>query len=355
MPTVTVSLNERTYPIYVEADALHHLSDLLPKLGQEIMVVTNETVAQWYLKPLMRQLSGRTVVTTILKDGEQYKTLASFEQIMDQLIQHRLSRSATIIALGGGVIGDIAGFAAACYQRGIQFIQVPTTLLAQVDASVGGKTAVNHPHGKNMIGAFHQPQAVITDINTLDTLPQREFSAGLAEVMKHALIADPIFFDWLINNQQRILKRDKPTLGYMIQRCCEIKARIVAQDEHESSLRATLNFGHTIGHAIETNMGYGELLHGEAVSIGLCLALQLSVQELGLAAEIYSKTTDWLQKANLPISIPLQCKSVEIIEAIQQDKKKVGSQLRFVLLKQLGQAIISDEISPAQLLALIEV
>ncbi|MDP2201253.1 MAG: 3-dehydroquinate synthase, partial [Methylicorpusculum sp.] len=261
MNTLQVDLGDRSYPIYIEAGLLNQ-ADLVRKhiRAQQVLVLTNETVAPLYLATLINHLEGYSVETVVLPDGEQYKTLDYLNRIFDQLLTKKFSRNATLIALGGGVIGDMGGFAAACYQRGIVFIQIPTTLLAQVDSSVGGKTGVNHPLGKNMIGAFYQPQSVIIDTDVLDTLPDRELSAGLAEVIKYGLIRDPDFFEWLEDNIDKLLARDKPALSFAIERSCRNKAEVVVADELEADVRATLNLGHTFGHAIETGSGYGHYL-----------------------------------------------------------------------------------------------
>ena len=277
MKTLLVALGDRSYPIYIGSDLLNQ-SELYTRhiKSRQVVVVTNETIAPLYLATVLGNLSGFGVETVILPDGEQFKTLEYVTHIFDKLLTSKFSRNATLIALGGGVIGDMGGFAAACYQRGIAFLQIPTTLLAQVDSSVGGKTGVNHPLGKNMIGAFYQPQCVIADADVLDTLDDRQLSAGLAEVIKYGLIRDADFFVWLENNIDALLARDKQALAYAIERSCLNKAEIVAVDETETGIRATLNLGHTFGHAIETGTGYGTYLHGEAVAIGTCLAADLS-------------------------------------------------------------------------------
>ena len=280
LQTLNVNLGARSYPIYIGENILGNSDLLLPHIhGNQVVVVSNETVAPLYLDQLIKSVGQPQIETIILPDGEKYKTLATLETILNQLLSKHCARDTTLIALGGGVVGDIVGFAAACYQRGINFIQVPTTLLAQVDSSVGGKTGVNHPLGKNMIGAFHQPHCVIADTNTLSTLPSRELSAGLAEVVKYGLIADAEFFTWLEKNMPRLIQMEKQAVAYAIEQSCRCKAEVVASDELEQSgRRALLNLGHTFGHAIETGLGYGQWLHGEAVSCGMVMAAEFSAR-----------------------------------------------------------------------------
>lgn len=345
MRKLELKLNENSYPIFIGQGALNqeHLMSYIS--GSQILVVSNPVVAQYYLGRLNQALVGKRCESVILPDGESFKTLETLSLIFDALLKHKFSRNCTLIALGGGVIGDITGFAAASYQRGVNYIQVPTTLLSQVDSSVGGKTGVNHSLGKNMIGAFYQPKAVIIDVDTLDTLPPREFAAGMAEVIKYGLIRDPDFFMWLERNLPAIKKHDKAVLSEMIERCCQIKAEIVAQDEREASLRMILNFGHTFGHAIETVLGHGEILHGEAVAIGMVLALKLS-KHLGLIeVSLIERTKALLQAFNLPIQLPQACSTTALIEAMGRDKKKAGDTLRFILLESLGKAVIKDAVS----------
>ena len=287
---------------------------------------------------------GRSVdVVVALPDGEQFKDLHHLEKIFDGLLSAKLNRSSILIALGGGVVGDMTGFAAASYQRGIEFIQVPTTLLSQVDSSVGGKTAVNHPLGKNMIGAFYQPQAVFIDTQSLQTLPARELSAGLAEVIKYGLIYDADFFDWLEANIDKLVSQDEQTLQYAIQRSCEIKANVVSQDEKEGGIRAILNLGHTFGHAIEANQGYGAWLHGEAVAAGMVMAVDLSVRMGHFSYEVLERTKSLLLKANLPILAPRDSTLEAFLEVMMVDKKNIHGAIRLVLMKQLGEAYISDD------------
>lgn len=341
-----VTLKERSYPIIIGQDLLSQFSHFPLKAGQRVLIVTNETIAPRYLDKLTQLLSEHKIVVDaiLLPDGEQYKNMTTWDQILTQLLDHNHTRSSTIIALGGGVIGDISGFAAACYQRGIKFIQVPTTLLAQVDSSVGGKTAINHPLGKNMIGAFYQPQAVIIDLNCLQTLPARELSAGLAEVIKYGIIIDHDFFIWLEDNIESLLRLEPEALSYCIYRCCELKAQVVADDETEQDVRAILNLGHTFGHAIETELGYGKWLHGEAVAVGMVMAAQ-AAQLMGLfEQQDVERIKHILIKANLPItrptSMPIEC----YIPHMLRDKKVLTGKLRLVLPTAIGQVEVRDGI-----------
>jgi 3-dehydroquinate synthase len=290
----------------------------------------------------------------VLPDGEEYKTLDTLNSVFDRLLERRFDRRCTLIALGGGVIGDLTGFAAACYQRGVAFIQVPTTLLSQVDSSVGGKTGVNHPLGKNMIGAFHQPQCVIADTDTLNTLDERQLHAGLAEVIKYGLINDRAFFDWLDDNLDRLLARDPEALAYAIERSCRDKAAIVAEDETEAGTRALLNLGHTFGHAIETGMGYGAWLHGEAVGTGMVLAAQLSARLGWLAVADMERVVSLIARAGLPTAAPTALDSRRFLELMAVDKKVQDGLLRLVLLKGIGQAVITAEATSAQIAASLE-
>jgi 3-dehydroquinate synthase len=342
---LTVDLDDRSYPIVIGTGLLDNGFNLSPYLeGGGCLIVSNETVAPLYLHKLRTCLPEDGVRSHLLPDGEAYKSLASAEAILDELVEARAGRDATVIALGGGVVGDIAGFAAACYMRGVAFIQVPTTLLAQVDSSVGGKTGVNHPGGKNLIGAFHQPRIVLIDTDTLSTLPDRELRAGLAEVIKHGAIADTDFFAWLETNVQALIDRDADALAYAVRRSCEIKALVVAEDERESGKRALLNFGHTFGHAIENSMGYGEWLHGEAVAAGMVMAAQMS----GMDEDELGRLEALIHKAGLPVRPP-STGSAQLREAMQLDKKAQANQLRFVLLRSLGEAFITTEYSTAAL------
>lgn len=355
MKVLTVELGNRSYPIYIGQNLLGQ-ADLLQQhiRAQQVLVVSNATVAALYLPKLLQNLSGYTVETVILPDGEQYKNVDWLNKIFDQLLACKFSRNATLIALGGGVIGDMGGFAAACYQRGIVFLQIPTTLLAQVDSSVGGKTGVNHALGKNMIGAFYQPQCVIADASVLDTLDDRQLAAGLAEVIKYGLIGDAAFFAWLEANMVALLARDKAALAYAIEQSCLNKARIVAEDETETGLRATLNLGHTFGHAIETGMGYGEYLHGEAVAIGMCQAADLSRRLGWLGNEDVSRIIALLKRAGLPVTPPLGLKAPQFIELMSVDKKNVDGNIRLILLHSIGEATLPIVVERALLTETLE-
>lgn len=349
MQTLSVDLGERSYPIQIGQGLLSQ--PLIPAFikGRQVMVVSNETVAPLYLQTLLKQLDGFQVDSVILPDGEQYKDLAHVNRIFDALLERRHNRTTTLIALGGGVVGDMTGFAAACYQRGVAFIQVPTTLLSQVDSSVGGKTGVNHPQGKNMIGAFHQPQLVLADTDVLNTLPERELSAGLAEVIKYGLIHDLAFLDWLELNMESLKARDPEALAHAIYRSCEIKAEIVAQDERESGVRALLNLGHTFGHAIETDRGYGQWLHGEAVGAGTMMAADLSARLGWLSRADVERVRRLLKSAGLPVCAPAEMTPERFKSLMAVDKKVLDGQLRLVLLKQLGQGIVTADFSVQEL------
>ncbi len=350
MTTLTVELGERSYPIYI-GDKLLTQNNLLNKHipGNSALIVTNETVAPLYLEKTQAMVSGLKNEVVVLPDGEQYKNLEVLNQIYDGLLRNRFDRNTTIIALGGGVVGDMAGFAAASYQRGIHLIQMPTTLLSQVDSSVGGKTGVNHALGKNMIGAFYQPKAVIADTGTLDTLPDRELSAGLAEIIKYGLISNADFFGWLENNIQNLLKRDKKALSYAIETSCQTKADIVAADERESGKRALLNLGHTFGHAIENAMGYGKWLHGEAVGAGMCMAATMSKQMGWMNDEDTKKTFALIKQAKLPCKAPSSMTTEKFIELMSVDKKVLDGVLRLVLMKGIGKSLVSDDYTPEML------
>ena len=341
MRTLNLDLGERSYPIYIGSGLLQHAELLRRHIGgRQALVVTNDTLAPLYLDRLAEQLGNLHHESLILPDGEQYKTLDVLNRIFDKLLQKRFDRRCTIVALGGGVVGDMAGFAAACYQRGVDFIQIPTTLLAQVDSSVGGKTAVNHPLGKNMIGAFHQPRAVIIDTETLNTLPARELTAGLAEVIKYGLIRDEEFLRWLEEKLDDLLQREPNALAYAIEHSCRIKADIVAQDERESGLRALLNLGHTFGHAIETGLGYGRWLHGEAVAAGMAMAADLSARLGWLAVGDVQRVVELLSRADLPVRGPEELTTEQMLQLMAVDKKVQDGQLRLVLLRQLGDAVV---------------
>lgn len=344
MERLVVDLADRSYPILVGTGLLDRLADYLPAcVGKQIMVVTNTTVAPLYLERIKTALGNRRVNVVVLPDGEQFKTLETLDLVFSGLLQQRHNRNTTLVALGGGVVGDMTGFAAACYQRGVEFLQVPTTLLSQVDSSVGGKTGVNHALGKNMIGAFHQPRAVYIDITTLDTLPPREFAAGLAEVIKYGLIHDVGFFGWLETRWDALLARDANDLTAAIRRSCEIKAEIVGKDERESSLRAILNLGHTFGHAIETAQGYGAWLHGEAVAAGMVMAVDLSVRSGWLERSVSDRLVAMLQRARLPVQGPAGMTVDEYLNLMAVDKKVLDGGLRLVLLRGLGQAVVTSD------------
>ncbi|MEH6636650.1 MAG: 3-dehydroquinate synthase, partial [Halioglobus sp.] len=323
--------------------------------GSQVVIVSNETVAPLYVGRVRDILGPRNLITeVVLPDGEQYKTLDTLAGIFDRVMAENHNRTTTFIAVGGGVVGDMTGFAAACYQRGVEFIQVPTTLLAQVDSSVGGKTAVNHPLGKNMIGAFYQPQAVLIDTNTLQTLPARELSAGLAEVVKYGLISDEPFYRWLQEQMPRLLAREEAALAEAIERSCANKAQVVAADEREGGVRAILNFGHTFGHAIETAQGYGNWLHGEAVATGMLLAMELSAARGWIpSAEVKSFRT-LLLGMHLPVQIPEDMSASTFLELMGRDKKVVDGRLRLILLKAIGDARIIDDVSELELTELLQ-
>ena len=345
MKTLQVELGHRSYPIYIGADLLSQAELYTRHIkARQVMVVTNTTIAPLYLDKVLKNLQGFAVETVILPDGEQFKTLETVTYIFDKLLAGKFSRNATLIALGGGVIGDLGGFAAACYQRGIAFVQIPTTLLAQVDSSVGGKTGVNHPLGKNMIGAFYQPQCVIADADVLDTLDDRQLSAGLAEVIKYGLIRDLEFFEWLEANINALLARDKQALAYAIERSCLNKAQIVSEDETETGVRATLNLGHTFGHAIETGAGYGTYLHGEAVAIGTCQAADLSRRKGWLSDADVDRIIALFKKCNLPTQPPEQLDSDRFLELMAVDKKNVNGQIRLILLSKIGVATLPIDV-----------
>ena len=351
MKALQVELNDhRSYPIYIGSGLLAQKELLTRHIrSKQVAIVSNETVAPLYLPKLQAALGDYQLESVILPDGEQYKTLQYLEKIFDQLLARKFSRNATLIALGGGVIGDMGGFAAACYQRGIAFIQIPTTLLAQVDSSVGGKTGVNHPLGKNMIGAFYQPQCVIADANVLDTLDDRQLSAGLAEVIKYGLIRDPEFLQWLEANMPLLLARDKQALAFAIERSCANKAEVVGEDEFESGVRATLNLGHTFGHAIETGCGYGHYLHGEAVAIGTCFAADLSRRLGWLNDADVARIVALFKAANLPVTPPGEMTTEQYVDLMAVDKKNVDGRIRLILLEALGKATLPFNVELAKL------
>lgn len=350
MRTLTVELAERSYPIFIGAGLINKSELYLPYIkGRQALIVTNTTVETLYLKQVQEALTGIQVDTVVLDDGEQYKTTNELNKIYDALLANKHNRTTTLIALGGGVVGDMCGFAAATYQRGVNFIQVPTTLLSQVDSSVGGKTGVNHPLGKNMIGAFHQPQAVIADTEVLNTLPDNELSAGLAEVIKYGLIADVEFYRWLQENVTELTQRSAQALAFAIERSCQNKADVVAKDEKESGIRATLNLGHTFGHAIEAEQGYGNWLHGEAVAVGMLQAADLSWRLGNITAAEVDDLRQLLQAANLPVAGPESMSANQYLEHMAVDKKVLDGRIRLVLLEQIGKALITSE-APQNLL-----
>jgi 3-dehydroquinate synthase len=355
MHTLHVDLGERSYPIYIGRD-LFSDSDLLARHvhGNQVAIISNETVAPLYVERVRDALPQRAKTSEIvLPDGEQFKTLDTLALIIDRLLEQGHNRSTTLIAVGGGVVGDMAGFAAACYQRGVNFIQIPTTLLSQVDSSVGGKTGVNHALGKNMIGAFYQPQAVLIDTDTLHSLPDRELSAGLAEVIKYGLIGDEDFYRWLLEHVPQLQALEEGPLAEAIERSCANKARVVAADEREAGIRAILNFGHTFGHAIETSQGYGTWLHGEAVAAGMVMALRLSVQLGKLPADEVEILKSLLRQLHLPVEPPVGMDADEFLTLMQRDKKVIDGRLRLVLLQAIGSAETSDQIGSADIAELL--
>ena len=349
MQTLQVDVGHSSYPIAIGAGLLSDRDLLGAQIpGHDLLIVTNTTVAKLYLAKLTNCFSQRRIAECILPDGEQHKTLQTAGWVFDALVGNKMNRDVTVLALGGGVVGDIAGFAAACYQRGVGYVQLPTTLLAQVDSSVGGKTGVNHTSGKNLIGAFYQPRAVIADTDALKTLPDRELKSGLAEVIKYGCVWDPLLFEWLDRNMAALLARDAEALTYAISRSCEIKAKVVARDERENDLRAILNFGHTFGHAIEAATGYETFLHGEAVALGMLIAADLS-HRLGLIdAAVKTRIHDILQHAGLPTEAP-RVGAGRALALMQMDKKVRAGALRLVLLEKLGRAVTTATYSKAAL------
>lgn len=355
MLELNVDLGDRSYPIFIGSDLFSTPDYFQPYIkGKRVAIVTNETVAPFYLGLIKRTLATYDLSVITLPDGEKYKNLETLNLIFDQLLEERHTRRTTLLALGGGVIGDMTGFAAACYQRGVDFIQVPTTLLSQVDSSVGGKTGVNHALGKNMIGAFYQPNAVIIDTATLDTLPDRELSAGLAEVIKYGLICDKPFYQWLLENIGRLMDRDPEALSCAIHQSCRDKARVVEADEKESGIRAILNLGHTFGHAIETHTGYGDWLHGEAVAAGMVMAADLSCREGNISREEVDELVYLLERVSLPVMPPSGITPDRFLELMAVDKKVLDGQLRLVLLDSVGHAVVSDSFSHQHLMASLE-
>lgn len=346
MQTLRVELGERSYPIHIGEGLLQQPELVLPHVpAKQVMIVSNTTVAPLYMEQAKALFAntGKTVATCILDDGEEYKTLTELNKIFTALLENRFDRKCMLVALGGGVIGDMVGFAAAIYQRGVDFIQIPTTLLSQVDSSVGGKTGVNHELGKNMIGAFHQPKVVLIDTLTLSTLPDRELSAGIAEIIKYGLLCDAPFLDWLEQNIQALVARESQALAYAIARSCQDKADIVAADEKENDMRALLNLGHTFGHAIETGMGYGEWLHGEAVAAGMMQAGYMSKLMGNISAEDLDRMADLISRARLPLYPPAQIKPAQFLDMMAVDKKAQAGHIRLVLLKSLGTAYLTGD------------
>lgn len=353
--TLSVALGDRSYPIHIGPGLIRDPARYRPYIGgSQVMIVTNETIAPLYLAQVRSALCGLQLAEVILPDGEQHKDLGTWNRIFDALLASRYGRRCTVVALGGGVVGDMAGFAAACYQRGVPFIQVPTTLLAQVDSSVGGKTGVNHPAGKNMIGAFHQPRAVVADTDTLSTLPDRELRAGLAEVLKYGLIRDSAFFDWLEVNREALLFRDSSALTEAIERSCRNKAEVVAADELEAGQRALLNLGHTFGHAIEAGAGYGVWLHGEAVAAGMAMAAAMSADLGWVEQEASERIRAAIVAFGLPVDPPTDLPTERWLELMAVDKKVVDGVLRLVLLTGIGRAVVSADFTTEQLRVTID-
>lgn len=355
MQSLRVALGERAYPIHVGDDILGDASLFAPYLrGRRAAIVTNAVVAPLYLERLRSTLAacGASAIEITLEDGEQAKRWETLDAIVGAMLEARCDRRSVVIALGGGVVGDLAGFAAAIYQRGLPFIQVPTTLLAQVDSSVGGKTGINHALGKNMVGAFHQPLAVIADVRTLRSLPARELRAGLAEVIKHALVLDATFLDWIDSHLERLLGGDAQALTHAVLRSCELKAQVVAADEREAGPRAILNFGHTFGHAIEAGVGYGSWLHGEAVAAGMVMAAELSARAGVLAPAAVVRVRKVLARAGLPIEGP-DLSPERYFELMTIDKKATAGKIRFVVLEAIGRAALRDDLDPAAVRAVI--
>lgn len=347
MQQLTVNLDDRSYPIFIGSGLLGQIELLAPHIaGRQVCIVTDDTVAPLYLDRLCQTLADYSVLPVVLPTGEAFKNWSTLQQIFDALLSARHDRRTTLIALGGGVIGDMTGFAAACYQRGVDFIQIPTTLLSQVDSSVGGKTGINHPAGKNMIGAFYQPKAVLIDTDSLATLPEREISAGLAEIIKYGLIRDRAFLDWLEENMPALREREPALITEAIARSCAAKAEVVAADEREGGVRALLNLGHTFGHAIEAHLGYGSWLHGEAVGAGMVMALDMSHALGWIAAEDRQRGVQLIAAAGLPVAPPEGMLAEDFRRLMAVDKKVLDGQLRLVLLRQLGEAVVTADFDP---------
>lgn len=354
MITLHVDLGERSYPIFIGTGLLKNPEIIQPYIkGKTTTIVSNTTVAPLYIESIHQLTSDYKNTDVILPDGEEYKTMETLGQVHTEMLTERCDRKTTLIALGGGVVGDISGFAAASYQRGINFIQVPTTLLSMVDSSVGGKTGVNHPLGKNMIGAFHQPQCVIIDTETLNTLDDRQLSAGIAEIIKYGYINDLEFIDWLDENMNKLMQRDPEALAYAIKRSCEHKAAIVAADEKEAGQRALLNLGHTFGHAIETGMGYGKWLHGEAVATGMIMAAQLSKEHGWITESDIQSMRSLLKKANLPVDPPKEITATRFNELMSIDKKVQDGVLNLILMKSMGESIVTSDFDKQALMKVL--
>ena len=355
MKTLNVDLGDRSYPIYIGSQLLNQPELVRPFVtGTQVMIVSNETVAPLYLDKVEKLFADFDTHSVILPDGEQYKNLKELDAIFDALLSKRFDRKCTLVALGGGVVGDMTGFAAASYQRGVNFIQIPTTLLAQVDSSVGGKTGVNHPLGKNMIGAFHQPQCVVIDTDTLNTLDDRQLSAGIAEVIKYGFIRDTNFINWLEKNMDKLLARDTEAIAYAIEVSCQCKASVVAEDEKESGVRALLNLGHTFGHAIEAGTGYGNWLHGEAVGTGMLMAADLSMRQGWISEQDVQRVEDLIDKAMLPTRAPHSIGFDKFMDLMAVDKKVRAGKINFVLYKTLGDAVVTDDFDMDNLKQTIE-
>lgn len=350
MKTLNVDLGDRSYPIFIGSQLLGKPEMVAPYInGTQVLIVTNETVAPLYLKQAQSAFGDFECQTVILPDGEQYKNLQTLDLVFDALLSHQFDRHCTLVALGGGVIGDMTGFAAACYQRGVDFIQIPTTLLAQVDSSVGGKTGVNHPLGKNMIGAFHQPRCVVIDTDTLDTLEDRQLSAGLAEIIKYGLIRDLDFVTWLEDHMDKLLAREPAEIVHAIETSCRSKAEVVAEDERESGVRALLNLGHTFGHAIETGAGYGNWLHGEAVGTGMLMAADLSMRQGWISEQDVQRVENLIDKARLPTRAPAHMDYDTFMEIMAVDKKVRAGKINLVLFHALGDAFVTADFDPEYL------
>ena len=358
--SLTVSLPidsaDRSYPIHIGTGLLGDQGQWEAIIGNRaVCLVTNETIAEYYLEPLLNAIEGdRQLTSVIIPDGEEHKHMVTVSHVLTQALENKHERSTVFIALGGGVVGDITGFAAACFLRGADFVQVPTTLLAQVDSSVGGKTGVNHPMGKNLIGAFHQPRAVVIDLETLDSLPDREYAAGIAEVIKYGLIADANFFNELIDQRHQLRARDPDFLRQVVARCCQIKADVVGRDEREAGIRAILNYGHTFGHAIEKVSGYGEWLHGEAVACGMVMATRLSIQRGTIGQATLDSLLTFLETFDLPCTPPAAMSLSDFLQAMSGDKKVIDGRIRFIVLQSLGDALTVDNVSRNDLSKVIE-